>query len=372
MIPALLRATELDLSGQVTYQTNSDRTTVVLTAERISNLNVNRSGTVRLELWATASPISLASGFSGYKLAVHSIGTLAGNSSFTNISSGTIRYSSPPSGQSWYITLVVTEFTGTPINNGYTARDEISFGSQNSGGGTTSNTAWPTPSGTVQDPEWTPQAGDRLTLEIREINGTIVPVGTVITYILETSTRFRAEGGSTTSDNPQADYTHSPSSDLLDGRNENCLLLTYDYSPYANDPSARGDKSLFFYTANSGVFDGFDQDASGSGTARGIFTIERNNNPDPSTNRWRNSAPTGGNSYFDANLGFYFTDSNSDWIYTALMGWLYPVGDYSPDLWCYSVGQNNWLYTTASLSAWHFRLQDNRWYFYDAATNALF
>ncbi|WOO39551.1 hypothetical protein [Rubellicoccus peritrichatus] len=372
LLSPLLKATNLDFTASVSYQTNNGQTTVVLKADRITNQDSNRSGTVRLELWATSAPIALTAGFSGYKLATHTIGTLNGKSSFVNVSSGTVSYSRPPSGQSWYITLVLSEFTGASINDGYTPRDEIGFGLQNSGGSTTNKTPWPTPNGTVQSGDWTPQPGDRLTIEIREINGSIVPPGTLITYVFETDTRLHTEGGSTTTvSEPQAGFTISPSSDSLDGNTQNCLLFDYDFSQYEEDSLARGNKCLFFYSENSGVFDGFDQDASGSGTARGTFTIERSTTS-PSTNRWRNSAPTGGNSYFDANLGFYFTDSNSDWVYTALMGWLYPVGDYSPDLWCYSVEQNNWLYTSASLAAWHFRLQNNRWYFYDSASNALF
>lgn len=90
----------------------------------------------------------------------------------------------------------------------------------------------------------------------------------------------------------------------------------------------------------------------------------------PTPNPWANAFPAGNNVFFDLNLGFFFFNfSESLWTYNYLLGWMYPVGDYSPDLWMYLVNENNWMYANTGLVGFTFRVSDGKWYYYDVETN---
>ncbi len=118
------RASNVQYVGSVAYTYVG--ATAVLTANRVENFtNGGTSGTLHMELWAFPVPYN-GTAQVGYKLATHSLGQLAGNSYFFNISSGTIAFSSPPNG-SWAAVMILTEFDGGSTNGGYSVRDYINF-----------------------------------------------------------------------------------------------------------------------------------------------------------------------------------------------------------------------------------------------------
>lgn len=373
-LPLALEATNLDMTGTYRFQTNSGRTTVVLEVDEIHNLDSYRSGTIRLELWATSSPIQEGQGWTGYKLAQYQLNPLKGNNYYYNIASGTLNFSHAPAG-TWYFNLVLTEYTGTSsLNDGYVSRDVGNFngtfdgsGGRVNGGGNTP-TPWTTPPGSVQSVSWKPQAGDRLTIEVREVAGQVVPPGTVVTYVFESSSRFHAEGGSSSVSNPQANFSATASSDTLNGVSRPCLRLVYDYAPYVSDPNASGRNSLFFYDNDSGVFSAYDQDSSGSGYTRGTFYLERGN-PIPESRYLDQAWPVGDGNYFESNLGFFYPVAGDNWSYNYNLGWMYAVGDYDPDLWLYRVSNRKWVYVTQNLIPWIYFTETYLWYYFDYESN---
>ena len=63
----------------------------------------------------------------GYRLATHRLmDSLLGGFSYIDISSGTINYSDPPDG-TWYLSLLLTEFTESPVNDGFSLQDYVNF-----------------------------------------------------------------------------------------------------------------------------------------------------------------------------------------------------------------------------------------------------
>jgi hypothetical protein len=127
---ARLAATTLQFSGTVSYETDGTLTTVLLTAGAIENLDSGgTSGTIRMELWAFAEPYTGGSS-SGYRMAVYSLpGLLPGGSSFVNVSSGTITFIPPPNG-AWYVSMLLTEYTGQSNDDGFVTRDYVDFPQQ--------------------------------------------------------------------------------------------------------------------------------------------------------------------------------------------------------------------------------------------------
>lgn len=135
-------AADLDISGNVGFLTGSSESTVVITAGRVENRTAGgTSGTVRLELWAFASPYAGAALTSGHRLAVYSLGQIAGGGARTNINSGAIPFFAPPQG-TWRVSLVVTEFaSGTSTNDGYVQRDYENFASPWTSGALSGNSS---------------------------------------------------------------------------------------------------------------------------------------------------------------------------------------------------------------------------------------
>src|SRR6516165_5938984 len=96
--------------------------TAVLTADQIKNLDASGlSGTVRVELWALTAPYT-GSGGMGYKLAQFTVGQLPAGASLYNLSSGSVAFTSPPSG-TWTLVLLLTEFSGGVSDDGYAPTD---------------------------------------------------------------------------------------------------------------------------------------------------------------------------------------------------------------------------------------------------------
>jgi Abnormal spindle-like microcephaly-assoc'd, ASPM-SPD-2-Hydin/Repeat of unknown function (DUF5648) len=118
------RASNVQFVGSVSYTVSGS--TAVLTAARVENFSIfSNSGTLRMELWAFATPYN-GSAQTGFRLATHSLGQLAGGFFFSNISSGTITFTPPPNG-TWAVAMILTEFDGGSTNGGYSARDFVNF-----------------------------------------------------------------------------------------------------------------------------------------------------------------------------------------------------------------------------------------------------
>ena len=92
---------------------------------QVSNL-VNRrsggtSGTLRLEVWASASPYNGGT-LTGYKIGQMQLGTLAAGFQYTNLDYTVTQLTTPPNG-SWYMTMIASEFDGSSLNNGFSFVD---------------------------------------------------------------------------------------------------------------------------------------------------------------------------------------------------------------------------------------------------------
>jgi len=97
-----------------------------LTANRVENFDSSGySGTLRMELWAFSSPYNGSAQF-GYKLAQHSLGQLSAGQYFYSINSGSIAFAPPPNG-TWRVTLILAEYAGGTLNNGYAPQDWVNF-----------------------------------------------------------------------------------------------------------------------------------------------------------------------------------------------------------------------------------------------------
>jgi hypothetical protein len=97
-----------------------------------------------MEFWATAAPFS-GTFAGGYQLAVYPVAPLAAGASQLNVNSGAVPYTLPPAGQ-WYAAMVLTEYTGSGGNGGYTVAHYVTFPTQIYGWGGTTDTTAPTAS----------------------------------------------------------------------------------------------------------------------------------------------------------------------------------------------------------------------------------
>ncbi len=89
---------------------------VLLAADEIKNTGASTSPQLRLELWLTTAPY--ASSGAGYSPAKHALGTLAAGASVLKVSSGALPWIEPPPGP-YYVAIVLTQFTGAAVNDGY-------------------------------------------------------------------------------------------------------------------------------------------------------------------------------------------------------------------------------------------------------------
>src|SRR6266511_4756394 len=115
-------ASDVRLQGPVTWSCFGGAG--VITANRVSNYDLfGYSGTLLLELWAFPSPFTGNLSI-GFKLAQFSLDQLNAGYYLSGITSGTIPCFPPPNG-TWYVAVILTEYTGTFIDNGYQFRDYI-------------------------------------------------------------------------------------------------------------------------------------------------------------------------------------------------------------------------------------------------------
>jgi hypothetical protein len=126
-IPGTARAqvvTAITDTGPVTYQVQAGGTSIQLTIVQIANTTNGTTGTLRLELWAFPSPYSGAAE-NGYVMATYQLGQLTPDTEYNNISE-IVPYTSPPDG-TWYVALIITEYTGAATDNGYTPNKYVNF-----------------------------------------------------------------------------------------------------------------------------------------------------------------------------------------------------------------------------------------------------
>lgn len=103
-------ATDVRFAGSWSYQYNGS--TVALNADQVRNhATGGNSGTLRLELWAFATPYN-GGALPGYRLATYQMSTLNGGSSLSTISSSAVAATYPPNG-TWHIALLLSEYSGT-------------------------------------------------------------------------------------------------------------------------------------------------------------------------------------------------------------------------------------------------------------------
>ena len=128
----VLSATRAEaLSTEVTFGHNNVNysyagDTAVLTAATIHNYSATfTSADLRMELWALPAPFSGGVG-AGYKLAQYPLAPLAPGSEYTNVDSGTIAFTPPPSG-TWYFVMILTEYSGASFDDGYTTDNWFNF-----------------------------------------------------------------------------------------------------------------------------------------------------------------------------------------------------------------------------------------------------
>jgi len=97
---------------------------VLLHADDIHNYSTASSAPLRMELWATASPFT-GSLSSGYQAAHYDVGSVAAAASITSVDSPVMPFNSQPG--TWYLAMVLTEFTGASSNGGFTPRYWLPF-----------------------------------------------------------------------------------------------------------------------------------------------------------------------------------------------------------------------------------------------------
>ena len=110
-------ANNLSLEG--TYAYNISGGTVRLQVQALVNRRSGgTSGSLRVELWALASPYSGGTA-TGYKIAQTSVlSPLTAGFQYTNIDETVTQNSTPPIG-TWYMHMVVTEYTASSLNDGF-------------------------------------------------------------------------------------------------------------------------------------------------------------------------------------------------------------------------------------------------------------
>jgi hypothetical protein len=60
----------------------------------------------------------------------------------------------------------------------------------------------------------------------------------------------------------------------------------------------------------------------------------------------------------------YFSDTYPPWIYHLQHGWLYPVGETSDSIWLYSLGDQDWFWTSRTVQPWFFEYSSGCWLYY--------
>lgn len=96
----------LSMVGFISYTANPALGTAQLKADRVENASFTRtSGTLRLSLWMSSGGYRQT----GYRTAIYTLGQLSPNTYFSNLDSGTIAFTTPPTG-CYYVSMLLEEF----------------------------------------------------------------------------------------------------------------------------------------------------------------------------------------------------------------------------------------------------------------------
>lgn len=267
----VVQASNIQFIGNVGWTING--TSIDIRADEVNNADFSGvSGTIRLQIWATAFPYAGGT-ISGYVLGTRTLGQLTAGYSYFGVS-GNVSYSSPSAG-TYYTTITVEEYTVS----GYVIRDWVTFSGTSvlgSGGGGGSgslsivgNVSWSI-NGTKIDISSDEVLNNQLggvsgTLRLR-IWATTLPYsgGTINGYVLGTRSLGTLSGGYQISNiSGYVPYTPPP-----DGLYYTTMTLEeytgsgYVIVDYVNFPA-----SQYFSTGGSG---GVDSGGGGGGALDGI------------------------------------------------------------------------------------------------------
>lgn len=108
---------DLRLTGSASFNRPTD-STVILSASELTNHSRVRSGSIRLELWASTLPYQ-SGPLTGHRLATFRLDSLDSGAAHRAISSPALPFTLPPTG-SWRVVMAVTEYSeNTATNDGY-------------------------------------------------------------------------------------------------------------------------------------------------------------------------------------------------------------------------------------------------------------
>jgi Repeat of unknown function (DUF5648) len=127
LLPTAAPAATIFIDGNPTYTYDLDTGLASFTVYQIENTSFSGpAAVVRLELWAFALPYT-GSPQPGYLLATCPVAsTLPPLTLVMDIRCKALPFSAPPDGN-WTLALLVSEYTGTPTDGGYEARDYRSY-----------------------------------------------------------------------------------------------------------------------------------------------------------------------------------------------------------------------------------------------------
>jgi hypothetical protein len=125
----------LALSGGGSWKTSGSEITISV-GKITNNRSGGKSGTLRLQVWATTSPYT-GGRISGYVLGTYSVGTLSGGFNFSSVK-GTVPYDAPPAG-TYYTTITLEEYNsgafGIADHMAFSGTTTFGSGGGGSGGG---------------------------------------------------------------------------------------------------------------------------------------------------------------------------------------------------------------------------------------------
>lgn len=83
---------------------------------------------------------------------------------------------------------------------------------------------------------------------------------------------------------------------------------------------------------------------------------------------WQNASDLGNGWNWLSWFG-YFNTSSSPWIYHSTLGWLYPEGTSTDNLWFYDSAMGAFCWTTQSVYPYIYRASDNTWLYYKTGSS---
>ncbi len=117
-------ASNVQFAGSVGYSSDYATFAILVINNIHNNDATGTSNNLRVELWATSSPFA-GSFAGGYRLSTYGVAPLPAGASTGKITATT--GFSPPPGGTWYVAMVLTEFTGAATNDGYSLRQYLNF-----------------------------------------------------------------------------------------------------------------------------------------------------------------------------------------------------------------------------------------------------